>query len=99
MQAFSMENKGIKYLLTVIDIFSKYAWAVPLKNKTGESVTEAFNNIVSEGRTPKNLWVDEGKEFYNKTFQSFLDKNTINMYHTFNEGKAVVIERFNRSLK
>tara|TARA_Y100001956_G_scaffold46976_1_gene45610 strand:+ start:327 stop:1214 length:888 start_codon:yes stop_codon:yes gene_type:complete len=122
MQAFSKENKGIKYLLTVIDIFSKYAWAVPLKNKTGESVTDAFNKIVSgkalnpeggvsgkalnpEGgvsskeRIPQNLWVDEGKEFYNKTFQSFLNKNKINMYHTFNQGKAVVIERFNRSLK
>jgi hypothetical protein len=99
MQAFSKDNKGIKYLLTVIDVFSKYAWAVPIKNKTGDSVTEAFNEIVSGGRKPENLWVDEGKEFYNKTFQSFLDKNTINMYHTFNEGKAVVIERFNRSLK
>ena len=99
MQAFSKDNKGIKYLLTVIDIFSKYAWAIPLKNKTGESVTDAFNKIVSEGRSPQNLWVDEGKEFYNKTFQSMLDKNDINMYHTFNEGKAVVIERFNRSLK
>ena len=105
MQAFSKENKGTKYLLTVIDVFSKYAWAVPLKNKTGESVTDAFNKIVSgkgrvsEGRMPQNLWVDEGKEFYNKTFQSFLNKNKINMYHTFNEGKAVVIERFNRSLK
>ena len=60
-----------KYLLTVIDIFSKYAWAIPLKNKTGESVTDAFNKIVSEGRIPQKLWVDEGKEFYNKTFQSF----------------------------
>ena len=99
MQAFSKKNKDTKYLLTIIDVFSKYAWAVPLINKTGESVTEAFDKIVSEGRKPKNLWVDEGKEFYNKTFQSFLKKNNISMYHTFNEGKAVVIERFNRTLK
>jgi len=99
MQAFSKYNKGVKYLLTVIDIFSKYAWVIPLKNKTGESVTEAFEKIILEGRLPVNLWVDEGKEFYNKKFESFLNKNKINMYHTFNEGKAVVIERFNRSLK
>jgi len=99
MQAFSKYNKGVKYLLTVIDIFSKYAWVIPLKNKTGESVTEAFEKIILEGRLPVNLWVDEGKEFYNKKFESFLNKNKINIYHTFNEGKAVVIERFNRSLK
>ena len=62
-------------------------------------MTDAFNKIISEGRSPQNLWVDEGKEFYNKTFRSMLDKNNINMYHTLNEGKAVVNERFYRSLK
>ena len=99
MQAFARYNKGIKYLLTVIDVFSKYAWVVPLKDKTGKSVTEAFVGLVEQGRHPNNLWVDEGTEFYNKTFKKFLEDNKINMYHTFNFGKAVVIERFNRTLK
>ncbi|MCU7951726.1 MAG: DDE-type integrase/transposase/recombinase [gamma proteobacterium symbiont of Bathyaustriella thionipta] len=98
MQAFSSVNKGFKYILTVIDVFSKYAWAIPLKNKTGISVTKAFEKIIGE-RIPKKLWVDEGKEFYNSTFIKFLDQHKINMYSTFNEGKAVVIERFNRTLK
>jgi hypothetical protein len=99
MQAFSKYNKGINYLLTVIDIFSKYAWVVPLKDKRGTSVTEAFNKIITKERKPIHLWVDQGVEFYNKTFKSLLSKHNINMYHTFNEGKAVVIERFNRTLK
>ena len=87
MQAFSSFNKGFKYILTVIDVFSKYAWAVPIKDK---SVTKAFEKIVSE-RIPKKLWVDEGKEFYNTTFKKLLDKHKIDMYSAFNEGKAVVI--------
>ena len=95
MQAFSSFNKGFKYILTVIDVFSKYAWAVPIKDK---SATKAFEKIVSE-RIPKKLWVDEGKEFYNTTFKKLLDKPKIDMYSAFNEGKAVVIERFNRTLK
>lgn len=98
MQAFSRYNKGIKYLLNVIDVFSKYAWSVPVKNKTGVEITKAFQQIIKE-RKPKMLWVDQGSEFYNKTFQEFLKNNDIQMYHTFNEGKAVVVERFNRTLK
>lgn len=100
MSSFAKFNKGIKYLLTIIDIFSKFAWAVPVKDKTGASVTKAFENVMKNSkRKPEKLWVDEGKEFYNKEFKSLLEKNGILMYHTFNEGKAVVIERFNRTLK
>ena len=98
MQAFSSFNKGFKYILTDIDVFSKYAWAVPIKDKSAASVTKAFENIISD-RIPKKLWVDERKEFYNATFKKLLDKHKIDMYSTFNEGKAVVIERFNRTLK
>ena len=95
MQAFSSFNKGFKYILTVIDVLSKYAWAVPIKDKSAASVTNAFEKIVSD-RIPKKIWVDEGKEFYNATFKK---KFLINMHSTFNEGKAVVTERFNRTLK
>ena len=98
MQAFSSFNKGLKYILTVIDVFRKYAWAVPIKDKSAASVTKAFETIIND-RIPKTLWVDEGKEFYNATFKKLLDKHKIYMYSTFNEGKAVVIERFNRTLK
>ena len=98
IQAFSSFNKRFKYILTVIDVFSKYAWAVPIKDKSAASVTKAFEKIISD-RIPKKLWVDEGKEFYNTTFKKLLDKYKMDMYSTFNEGKAVVIERFNRTLK
>jgi hypothetical protein len=66
MQAFAEYNNGIKYLLCVIDLFSKYGWLVSLKDKSGESVAVAFKRIFVEGRKLEKLWVDEGKEFYNK---------------------------------
>ena len=100
MQAFSKYNKGNKFMLTVIDLFSRYAWAVPLKDKTGAAVRDAFQHIVQTSkRKPSKLWVDEGKEFYNRTLKKWLVDNDIVMYSTHNEGKAVVIERFNRTLK
>ena len=98
MQAFSKFNQNYKYLLTIIDIFSKFAWVVPLKDKTGASVMNAFDKVIKI-RKPEKLWVDEGKEFYNNLFKQWLTKHNITMYHTHNEGKAVVIERFNRTFK
>ena len=65
MQAFSKDNNGIKYFLTVIDIFSKFVWILPLKRKTGQKVAHAFSKILSE-RKPCKVWVDKGKAFYNK---------------------------------
>ena len=99
MQQFSKWNKGYKYLLMVIDIFSKYGWIVPLKDKKGESVTEAFKSIFNKGRKPQYLWVDKGKEFYNKHLKDLLDKNGIQMYSTENEEKSSVVERWNRTIK
>ena len=63
-------NRGYRYLLTVVDVFSKYAWVEPVRNKTGKAVTDAMAKILkrSEGRKPINLQTDDGKEFYNKTF-------------------------------
>lgn len=87
-------------MLNVIDVFSKYAWSVPLKDKRGETTTEAFKLIVSSsGRQPKHLWVDQGKEFYNKNMDDWLKKNNINRYSTFGEHKSAVVERLNRSIK
>ena len=91
-------NKGYKYLLMVIDVFSKYGWIVPLKTKTGKAVTEGFKKVFSD-RVPSRLWVDKGKEFYNKTLQSLLDKEKVIMYSTENEEKSSIVERWNRTMK
>ena len=92
-QAFSKDNNGIKYLLTVIDIFSKFVWIVPLKRKTGQEVANAFSSILKE-RRPSKTGVCRGREFYNKDVQKL-----IKLYSTENEEESCVIERFNRTIK
>ena len=72
MQAFSKANNGIKYLLTVIDIFSKFVWIVPLKRKTGQEVANTFSRILKEHR-PSKTWVDRGRELYNKDVQKLVE--------------------------
>ena len=99
MQLLSKYNRGIKYLLCVIDLFSKYAWVVHIKGKKGTSIVNAFKKIISEKRKPNKIWVDQGSEFYNKSFIDFLKINNIEIYSTYNEGKSVVAERFIRTLK
>ena len=93
MQAFSKANNGIKYLLTVIDIFSKFVWILPLKRKTGQEVANAFSRILKE-RRPSKTWVHRGREFYNKDVQKLIE-----LYSTENEEKSCVIETFNRTIK
>ena len=100
MQSLSKKNKGIKYLLCAIDLYSKYAFIVPLKDKKGISVTNGFNKIIKQsGRKPNKIWVDQGSEFYNHVFKRCLSRNNVIMYSTYNEGKSVVAERFIRTLK
>jgi hypothetical protein len=98
MAQYSRQNGGYKYILNVIDCFSKYAWGVPLKAKSGLAVSEAFAKILKQGRKPKLLHVDRGKEFVNTTFEKLLAKNKVKMYHTFTEIKAAMVERFNRTI-
>ena len=93
MQAFSKFNRGIKYLLAVIDVFSKYGYLIILKDKTGKSVASALKTIFQE-RKPEKMWVDKGKEFYNKDV-----KELIELYSTENEEKSSVVERWNRTMK
>ena len=81
------------------DLFSKYAWVIPLKDKRQISIVNAFQKIVSEGRKQNKIWVDQGGEFYNNLFRRFLKVNNIEMYSTYNEGKPVVAERFIKTLK
>ena len=99
MQSLSRKNKDIKYLLCAIDLYSKYAFVIPLKDKKGISIVNAFNKIIKQSnRKPNKIWVDQGGEFYN-VFEKWLSDNDINMYSTYNEGKSVVAERFIRTLK
>ena len=93
MQAFSKYNNGIKYLLTVIDICCKFVWIVPLKRQTGLEVAHAFSKILRE-RKPRKVWVDKGKEFYNKDV-----KKLVVLHSTKNDEKSCVSERFNRIIK
>ena len=99
MQSMSKYNDWNKYLLCVIDFFSKYAWVVPLKHKKETSLVNGFQKIISKVRKPNKIWVDQGSEFYNNSFKDFLKMNNIEMYSTCNEGKSVVAERFIRTLK
>ena len=79
MQSLSKYNKGIKYLLCAIDLFSKYAWVVPLKDKRGITIVNAFQKIISKGRKANKMWFDQGGEFYNNLFKRFLKINNIEM--------------------
>ena len=100
MQLISKFKKGFRFLLCVIHIFSKYAWVVPLKDKKGISIVNAFQKILNQsGRKPNKIWVDKGSEIYNNSFKKWLKDNDAEMYSIHNEGKSVVAERFVRTLK
>ena len=100
MQLISKFNKGFRFLLCVIDIFSKYAWVVPLKDKKGISIVNAFQKMLDKSeRKPNKIWVDKGNEFDKNSFKKWLKDNDIEMYPIHNEGKSVVAERFIRTLK
>ena len=87
MRSLSSKNKNVKYLLCVIDVFPKYAWV--------KSVLKTFNKVVNESSCkPNKLWVDQGREFYNKLMQEWLENNVTSMYSTHNGGKSVIAERF-----
>ena len=99
MQQFSKGNKGFRYLLMVIDVFSKYGWIVPLKDEKGETVAETFKSIFKDGRKPELLWTDKGTEFYNRHVKDLLNKHNIKLYSTENEEKSSVVETWNRTMK
>ena len=100
MQLMGKFNNGFRFLLCVIDVFSKYAWVVPLKDKKGVSIVDAFQKILDKSRRkPNKIWVNKGSEFYNNSFKKWLKDNDIEMYLIHNEGKSVDAERFIRTLK
>lgn len=95
----SSVNKGYKYILIIIDCFSKYAWAVPVKTKTKSEITNAFKKILDSDRVPNNLQTDLGKEFYNDEFHRLMKTKNINHYSTYSTKKASIVERLIRTLK
>ena len=92
-------NKGYKFLLTCIDVFLKFAWVIPLNNKSGESLVNGFQSMLNTGRSPEKLQTDKGTEFLNCNFQSFLKEKNIHVFTTNGELKASVVECFNCTLK
>ena len=100
LQAIAKENSGYNYILTVIDILSCYAFAEPLKRKTGKEVTSSFKRILRKyKRKPTKVQTDDGREFYNEEFKTFLRENNIAHYSTSSDMKCAWVERFNRMLK
>lgn len=99
MQKYSQLNKGFNFLLTVIDVVSKFAWTIPIKHKSGQDVTAALESIFKTKRIPKKIQADDGIEFYNKNVKNLLKKHKIKLYSTYSGTKASIVERFNRTLK
>lgn len=100
MIPYAKQNRGYKYILVVINAYSKYSWAEPLKFKTATQVTAAMNKIIKQMAVlPKNLQTDMGKEFYNSEFKALMKKYNINHYSTYSNMKACIAERFIRTLK
>ena len=98
MIKYSRVNRGYKYIFTNIDIFSKYVWSFPLKTKTIKDIKPCFEKIFKE-RKPKYIWSDQESSFFSKEMLKFFEGNNVKIYHTYSNLKAVVIERFNRSLR
>ena len=100
VQKLKRDNKGTNYLLTVVDVFSKYAWVVPIKRKTGPLMAQALANLFKTSkRTPQKLQTDDGKEFYNKHVTKVLKEHGTHHFSTAGDTKASVVERFNRTFK
>ena len=100
MSPYSRSNNGYKYIVTVIAVFSKYGWIVPLKTKTGKEVAMAFQKLFTTANAPPSrLWTDKGTEFYNQQLKSVLTANNVTLYSTENEKKSSIVERWTRTMK
>ena len=100
MQKLAKYNKGFKYILTIIDVFSKYAWAIPIKTKSNDNVSTALKTIFDKGHQPEWIQSDKGKEYLGRVFQNLLQAKNITFFTSENdEIKASIVERLNRILK
>ena len=98
MSQYSKMNRGYKYIFTNIDVFSKIAYAYPIKSKKIQDIKLCFEKIFKNNK-PKYLWSDKEPAFLSKEMQLFFKNNNVKIYHTNSHLKAVVVERFNRSLR
>ncbi len=98
MIPYAKINKGYKYILTIIDVFSRYAWALPLKNKSAAEITHALEQLFNI-RTPRHIQTDQGKEFYNSSVSALCKKHKIKHYSVYSQYKAALVERFNGTLR
>lgn len=98
MGPYARQNKGMRYILTIINCFSKFAFATPLKTKSGADVARALEPILKKHKM-KHLQGDQGKEFFNKQVMGLVKKYGVNLYHSFSDLKSSIVERFNRTLK
>ena len=101
MQGIARQNGGIRYLLTVINVFSKFAWAMPVHSKDAKAITVAFRHVltIANPRHLKRLQTDKGKEFFNSNFQTLMKRHGIQHFASESKQKAAVVERFNRTIK
>lgn len=100
MSTWKSENDGYTYILMIIDVFTRWAAARPLKTKSAAEVLAALKDVIEEsGRKPQLFWVDEGKEFLNKEMKGWRTTNDVGLYHTYGRGKSVIVERLNRTIK
>ena len=99
MQLLSKYNKGVRFLLFVIDIYSQYVWVVSLKDRDITITNEIQNNLDESTRKPNKIWVDQGSDFYNRSMKSWLHDNDIKMYSAYSKGKSTVVETFIRTFK
>ena len=99
LQALAPYNNGHRFVLTVIDILSRYGWARPLKSKHGVEVKKAFESIFREGRTPNRNQSDQGTEFENRSVRALFQQHDIELFSVKSAYKAALVERWNRTLK
>ena len=99
MLLYEKKNRGYNYILAIINIFFKSAWAIPVKSKTADDVTTSIKSVLTQELVPKNVYIDRGKEFYDKRFTNFIENYNISLYTTFSNFEASICERFNRTLK
>ena len=95
------ENNGMAFMLNCVDVFSRFAWSVPIPNKSMEVVLEGLKQIVKENKNiyPEKLWTDQGAEFYNKKVKEWCNDHNITLYSTYGKAKSAMVERFNRTIK
>lgn len=98
MIPYARQNKGYRYIITIINCLSKFALAIPIKSKSADDVVKAMHPILAQ-YPMKHLQTDDGKEWFNSKFQQLVQQYGINHYSTFSDKKASIVERFNRTLK